>query len=165
MTIGDIIGIILTVLLFSVPLSGIFRLTVAAFSPRARVSIRQHPVAHFVWFLGGLLAAFLLLFFYEAGRAETRARFINTMNDLKEAHIELQKYGAYTNQSRYETVYPYTNRFVVDGTDYQCEFAAECDEFTNRGFLTITTNKVFVWVDKKHGVIPLLRPRTFPPGF
>ena len=165
MSIGDIIGIILTVVLFSVPLSAMFRLTVAAFSPRARASIRQHPVAHSVWFAGGLLAVFFLFFCYAAGRAETRARFINNMNDLLEAHVELQQYGAFTNQFRRETVYPFTNRFTIDGTDYQCEFAVECEDFTNRGFLTITTNKIFVWIDKRRGVIPLVKPHTFPPGF
>ena len=166
MIIGDIVGIILAVVLFGVLLSTMFRLTVAVFSPRARVSIRQHPVAHSIWFVGGLFAG-LLLFFHRdaAGRSETRARFINNMNCLLEAHVELQQYGAFTNQFRHETVYPFTNRFTIDGTDYQCEFAVECEDFTNRGFLTITTNKTFVWIDKRRGVIPLVKPHIFPPGF
>jgi hypothetical protein len=165
MSIVDIIGIILTVVLFGVPLSAIFRLTVAAFSPRARISIRQRPVAHFIWFVGGFLAVLILFYCYAAGKADTRARFINSMNDLREAHVEFQQYGAFTNQFRHQVVYPFTNRFAINGTDYQCEFAIECDDFTNRGFLTITTNEMFVWVDKKRGVIPLVKSHTFPPGF
>jgi hypothetical protein len=112
-----------------------------------------------------VLAALFFWLLYALGSADRRAKFIDIMNDLKEAHDELQKFGAFTNQFRYETVYPFTNRFVVNGTDYQCEFAVECADFTNRGFLTITTNEVFVWVDKKRGVIPLVRPHTFPHGF
>ncbi|MGH7952036.1 MAG: hypothetical protein ACREFE_08975, partial [Limisphaerales bacterium] len=111
-----------------------------------------------------VLVAFFFMLLYGMASADRRARFINAMACLKEAHFELQKYGAFTNQFRYETVYPYTNRFAVDGTDYQCEFAVESEDFTNRGFLTITTNEVFVWVDKKRGIMPL-SPRTFPPGF
>ena len=110
------------------------------------------------------LVAFLLVFMYGSATAERRARFINTMNDLKEAHIELQKYGAFTNHFRDASVYLYTNLFTIEGTGYQCEFAVESEAFKKRGFLTITTNEVFVWIDKKHGVIPLIRPLTFPPG-
>ncbi len=165
MSIGGIIGIILTGVLFSVPLSALFRLTIAVFSPRARVSIRQHPVAHFIWFVSAFLAVLLLLYCYAAGRAVTRARFINKMNELREAHIELQQHGAFTNQLRREAIYPFTNRFAIDGTDYQCEFAVECEDFKNRGFLTITTNKIFVWIDKKRGAMPLVTSHTFPPGF
>jgi type II secretory pathway pseudopilin PulG len=115
-----------------------------------------------------VLAVLAALFFgllYSLASADRRARFINTMNDLKEAHFELQKYGAFTNQFHDATVYPFTNQFVIDGTNYQCEFAVECEDFTNRGFLTITTNEFFVWIDKKHGVMPPLSLRTFPPGF
>jgi hypothetical protein len=91
------------------------------------------------------------------------------MNELREANVQLQKYGAFTNQFRYDTVYPYTNRFNIDGTVYQCEFTVESVDLylRNRGFLTITTNDIFVWVDKKRGVMPLGRGPafTFPPGF
>ena len=86
------------------------------------------------------------------------------MNELKEAHFEFQKYGAFTNRLRGVVVYSYTNRFMIDGTNYQCEFAAESEEFRERGFLTITTNLMLIWVDKKHGMIPLGRARPFPPG-
>ena len=167
MSIGDIISIILTVVLLSLPLSAVFRLTVAAFSPRARASIRQHLVAHSIWFVGSLLAAFLLLFCYAAGRAETRAKFINFMNDLKQADYELRHYGSFTNQFRYSRVYACTNCYTVGGVDYWCEFCGEQEEFSNRGTLAITTNQVFIWIDKKRGVIPLLRQdshMTFPSG-
>ena len=71
----------------------------------------------------------------------------------------------YTNYSHSMTVYLYTNRVTADGTSYQCEFAVTNDWFQNRGFLTITTNEVFVWIDIKRGVMPLGTRANFPPGF
>jgi hypothetical protein len=111
-----------------------------------------------------VLALFLLVFLYGSASAERRAHFISTENALKEAHIELQKFGGFTNYFRDMNVYPYTNQLTTEGTNYQCEFAIESEEFKERGFLTITTNEVFIWVDKKRGLIPLIKPLTFPPG-
>lgn len=118
-----------------------------------------------------LLVLVVLLFglLYGLARGEHRARFIIAMNELREANLERQKYGAFTNQFRADTVSPYTNRFKVEGTVYQCAFTVESVDLSirERGFLTITTNDVFVWVDKKRGVMPLGRVPaiTFPPGF
>ncbi len=102
---------------------------------------------------------------YGEASADRRAKFIATKASLMEADIELHKFGAFTNHFQDMSVYPYTNRFTIDGTDYQCEFAVECADFTNQGFLTITTNRIFVWVDKRRGLMPLVTPRIFPPGF
>jgi len=167
----DILNVVILAVLVIVPLSAVVKLTVAAFSPRRRlslrVSIQQHPLAHTVWFVGALFFGFLLFFVYASGRAETRAKFINFMNDLKEAHYELQHYGSFTNQFRHSRVYSWTNCYVVGGTNYWCEFRGEHEEFRDRGFLVITTNQIFLWIDKKQGVIPLLRQDShmiFPPG-
>jgi hypothetical protein len=56
-----------------------------------------------------------------------------------------------------------TNRYVVGGTNYWCELCGEHEEFSDRGALAITTNDIFLWVDRKHGVIPLVH-NSFPPG-
>jgi len=114
-----------------------------------------------------LLVVFFLFFAYSYGNAYRRVRFIDTMNSLKEAHIEAEQYGAFTNYFKNINIYSYTNSYVIKGTNYQCEFAAERAEFGNQGFLAITTNQVFVWIDKKRGVIPLIVRKTtpFPPGF
>jgi hypothetical protein len=111
-----------------------------------------------------LLTLFFLLFLYGSASAERRARFLNTKIALLEAHIELQRNGGFTNYFRDINVYPCTNQITFDSTNYQCEFAVESEEFRQRGFLTITTNGVFFWVDKKYGLIPLVRPKTYPPG-
>ena len=102
---------------------------------------------------------------YVLATADNRAKFTGTKRLLIEAHLELQTYGAFTNHFRDVNLYPYTNLFSAGDATYQCEFAAERAEFKGRGFLTITTNRVFVWVDKERGIIPLDGSRTLPPGF
>jgi hypothetical protein len=74
-------------------------------------------------------------------------------------------FGTLTNRFQMLRVHPYTNRFTIDGTDYQCELAAECERLTNRGFLVITTNQVFVWVGTKGSSLALTNPEVPPPGF
>jgi hypothetical protein len=112
-----------------------------------------------------LLIVALLVFAYAELSADRRSQFFSAVNGLREAHIELHQYGSFTNYSRSMTVYLYPNRVAADGTSYQCELAVTNDWFQDRGFLTITTNEVFVWIDNKRGVIPLGTRATFPPGF
>ena len=111
------------------------------------------------------LISVLLIFLYGSARAEARSRFINFMNALKEAHWELRHYGAFTNHFRHSTVTACTNSYFLRGTNYQCEFRGDPEEFRDRGFLAITTNELFLWIDRKTGAAALLQHgRTFPPG-
>src|ERR1700722_15836470 len=111
------------------------------------------------------LVVVLLVCAFAELRADRRSQFFRAINGLREAHTELHKSGAFTNESRSMTVYLYANRVIADGTSYQCEIAVTNDWFQNRGFLTMTTNEVFVWIDNKRGAIPLGTRATFPPGF
>jgi hypothetical protein len=98
---------------------------------------------------------------YNEARIDRRTKFIVPLSALKESHFA---HEGYTNDSL--TVYPYTNQFIVGGTNYQCEFAVQSDfYFEGKGFLAITTNVDYVWIDKKRGAIPLIRPQILPPGF
>jgi hypothetical protein len=115
-----------------------------------------------------ILVLAVFIFMPRESRVDRRAWLTISKVSLRDADTELRKFGAFTNHppaSEYVRVYPYTNRFTIDGTDYQCELAAECERLTNRGFLTITTNQIFVWVDKTHGLVPLVGPLVFPSGF
>ena len=113
-----------------------------------------------------LLALLIFIFPPLESRVDHRAWLTNSKVALREADTELHKFGAFTNYySQYITVHSYTNRFIVDGTNYQCELAAECERLKYRGFLTITTNQIFIWVDKKGGLTPLVAPRFEPAGF
>jgi hypothetical protein len=111
------------------------------------------------------LAALAIVFLFAVDRGERRAKFIGLESDLKQAHLALQRDGGFTNFFRNVNVYPYTNLITIDGTNYQCEFAAEHDWFKERGLLTITTNEEYIWIDKKQGLIRLAKPPSFPPGF
>src|SRR5690242_12336310 len=68
---------------------------------------------------------------------------------LKVADSDLHKFGTFTNRFGNVRVDFYTNRFSADGVDFQCELAARCERLTNRGFLAITTNRIFVWIETK----------------
>ena len=113
--------------------------------------------------IGFLLIIILSWLVYGVVQAERRAHFIEMKNDLLEAHLELQKFGAFTNSFRTTNVHPFTNHFLIRGLLYQSEFAAEKGEFTRKGFLSITTNGLFVWVDKSRGA-KLLNRFEFPSG-
>jgi hypothetical protein len=56
----------------------------------------------------------------------------------------------YINHTR---VYSFTNTYVVGGTNYSCELAGENQWFTKDGRLAITTNQLFLWIDKVAGAV------------
>lgn len=65
--------------------------------------------------------------------------------------------------------YLFTNVVSVGGTQYQCAVAIEMSYFQGDGFLAMTTNQQFIFLDKKRGplMIPAsgyYRARLFPPG-
>src|SRR5213594_2379925 len=43
------------------------------------------------------------------------------------------------------------NRYLLQGTNYQCQFAVESRLFGQHGFLAITTNDTLIWIDNKRG--------------
>lgn len=114
-----------------------------------------------------IVVALLGFFFYGVARGGHRARFIFAMNELREANVQFQKHGTFTNHSAYDKVYPCTNRFDIAGRIYECQLAVESVDLylRDRGLLTITTNNIIVWVDKKRGVMLLGHGSfRFPPG-
>jgi hypothetical protein len=115
-----------------------------------------------------VLALAFFVFTSRESQIDRRAWLTTSKVALKNADIEFRKFGAFTNYpptSKYVRVYSYTNHFTVDGADYQCELAADCERLTNRGFLTITTNQIFVWVDTQGSLTPLIQPDIRPSGF
>jgi len=112
-----------------------------------------------------VLAVFIIM--PGESRVDRRAWLTISMGALRDADTEIHKFGAFTNHpptSSYVRVFSYTNRLTIDGTDYQSELAAECERLTNRGFLTITTNQIYVWIDTKGRLVPLIGARR-PDGF
>jgi hypothetical protein len=116
-----------------------------------------------------VVVALLGLFLFSASKGSHRARFLIAVNKLREASAQLQKHGAFTNQFPHDDkVYPFTNRFSIDGTAYQCQLAVESVDLylRDRGLLAITTNDTIIWVDKERGAVPLGSGSAFrfPPG-
>lgn len=108
-----------------------------------------------------------------AAQARARARndrlrwFFSMKGSLRDADRQLHTVGAFTNRFEHitqVTVRACTNQFTIQGKYYQCELAAECEHLTNRGFLTITTNQMFIWVDTQ-GRQTAIGRRELPPGF
>ena len=83
---------------------------------------------------------------------------------LKDADSQLHELGAFTNNDKYIAVHSYTNQFLINGTNYQCELAAECARLRDLGFLTTTTNRDLVWIDARGRRTPM-EGRKWPPGF
>jgi hypothetical protein len=112
--------------------------------------------------VGLFVLAFVVNRYYEF-RTNHRAQFITVFAWLKEARFD---HKGYTNGDFWQTeIYPYTNRFTIDGTNYVCEFAARSQVFGGRGFLAVTTNWAYVWIDDKGKVIPFRPGLRYPPGF
>ena len=114
-----------------------------------------------------ILALAIVIFTPVESRIDRRAWLTTSAFALRNADMELHKFGSFTNHFPLSDVrvFTYTNRFTIDGIDYRCELAAECERLTNRGFLTMTTNQIFVWVDKKGGLTALTESPLRPPGF
>jgi hypothetical protein len=119
-----------------------------------------------------VLAAVLFWLRHELKISERHHDFMMSELVLEEAQLELHQDGNFERKSGLMTVYPYTNHVFFGGTNYQCElavkFAVGVSYLGDEGFLTITTNQVFVWIDKTKGVIPVGRvgeAQRLPPGF
>jgi hypothetical protein len=115
-----------------------------------------------------VLVLAVFIFMPRESRVDRRAWLTTTKASLKDADAELHKLGVSTNHpsaSEYVRVFPFTNRFSIDGMDYQCELAAKCERLTNRGFLAITTNQIFVWIDTKGRQTLLAGTQALPDGF
>lgn len=111
-----------------------------------------------------VVAATCIANFYESP-VDRRAWLTLSKVALTTADTDLHKSGGFTNRYQKITVTPYTNRFTVGGIDYQCELAAQCKRLNGRGFLAITTNRIFVWIDTKQSPTPLVKTNTRPRGF
>ena len=112
-------------------------------------------------------AGAFLAYRYDQGMRRVIA--IKAMDALHSDYVELRERGSFTarNGPSAERVYSFTNSYDIGGTNYQCVLAAEVPRFIDKGFFAITTNKIFIWVDRLHGPLPLLGsgfPPPSPPG-
>ena len=58
----EALAAMIPLLVLALPVSVLVRLFAALFSTRVRASIARHPVAHLIWFAGGVAVVILILF-------------------------------------------------------------------------------------------------------
>ena len=95
-----------------------------------------------------VLAVFYL---FAAGRSDRNAHLIDFKNDLKDAQLRLLDGEGLRNRYPGTRVFSFTNTYAVGGTNYYCELAGENEWFIKEGRLAITTNQLFLWIDKPAG--------------
>jgi hypothetical protein len=110
-----------------------------------------------------LLIAAFLTFMPALARSQRRAMAVNAKSTLLSAYADIKTDGALTNSwsLRYH-VRPYTNRYVIDGTVYQCVLAADSWDYQGAdNLLALTTKEAFLYIDP-HGAVPVGH---LPPGY
>ena len=116
----------------------------------------------------GLLVLAFFGFSYFHSKSIDRARLLNSKSDLLYAQKQLRENGAITNASRHTQIESLRTQLSVDGVDFVSELVGHLPGYTNAGHLLLTTNGVFIWMDKASGPIivggagyPHVTPRRF----
>jgi hypothetical protein len=81
-------------------------------------------------------------------RAMRRAWMWNARISLSTACQDFVRTGTVPSQGNNGRIYAYTNVLTIRGTNYSCAIALDGTAFGGAGILAITTNQVFVWLDK-----------------
>jgi hypothetical protein len=75
-----------------------------------------------------ILVVAICPFMPSESRVDSRAWLTISKVSLKGADADLHKFGIFTNRFKNVRVDSYTNRYAVDGVDYQCEKSLSDDE-------------------------------------
>ena len=104
--------------------------------------------------LGIIVGVFCLLFAVEHfhSKATKRAAQYNAYVTLREAYQHFIQYGVITNPSAaVADVFPYTNRFSIKGTNFECVLGVTWRAFSRTGTLmAVSRAGIAVWVDGKN---------------
>ena len=122
------------------------------------------------WFKFYLLALFLVLiaFSHIHMRAMRRARIWNDRVILSMSYRNFAQNGVVTNYGGSTQPYIYTNVVAVGGSNYPCILAIGHPFYGGQGILAMTTNQVFIWLDRKRGakiIDDAYEPPLFSPRF
>ncbi len=121
--------------------------------------------------LSGLLSVFVIGICFAAycyGVSLRNAALIFGKSDLKQALMHYQQYGYPTNFSSNSEIWVSSNAVNVAGSNYECFLTVRSARFNGEGLLAMTTNGVFIWIDKKRGpkiIHAKYRSPFFPPIF
>lgn len=125
------------------------------------------------WIVGlgvalGIPFALLLTGSYLYGISLRNAAMIEGRGALKLALQDYAKFGYVTNYGSHDKVWLSTNVVTISGTQYTCFAEADVFKFYKEGTLAVTTNQVFIWLDKSRApkiITNGYRAPFFPPRF
>ena len=95
-----------------------------------------------------IIAALVLGFAHQHGRAMQRTAMYNARLYLERAYVDYERTGAVPPSEPYARLRLFTNSVVAAGTDYRCVLALDWRYFSGDGFLAVTTNRTILWIDK-----------------
>ena len=137
-------------------------LAAAIFSRKFHVLVRSLSALLLLFVLG------LCFVSYSYGVSLRNAALTVGKNDLKQAMLHYEQHGHPTNFSSNSEIWRSSNVVTVAGSTYECFLTVRSDRFNGDGLLAMTTNRVFIWIDTKHGpkvIDANYRPPFFPPTF
>ena len=101
------------------------------------------------------------------GKAMTRAAMFNARVFLQDAYGSYQRTGTLMQHDDRPRVRIATNVVVIEETKYQAVLALDWPYFSDEGTLVVTSNQVFLWLDKRRGAKVIdkdYRPPLFSAG-
>lgn len=146
----------------------LLRSTVPVGGGRSPLSLDQYHMLKWIGILFGLCVLALLTVSYLYGVSLRAAGFIEGKGALKMAYKHYLEHGYATNFGNSYQLWETTNTVTIGGTNYHCVLTVDVAKFNDHGVLSMTTNEVFIWQDKKRGaklIPPGYRPPVFPPVY
>ena len=116
----------------------------------------------------GTLFAFLVFYAAAHGQSFRLSRVMLGRSVLKQAHQQLADTGRVEPNGSWRP-FVFTNDVTVDGVTHRCSVATTLGGFEDAGLFAMTTNEMFIWLDKRKPpkIIPSsgYRPRFFSESF
>ena len=103
-----------------------------------------------------LFLAFGWYHLYELDRSLRRAGVVRAKNSLLVTCQTLERTGSFTNEWPQLHIYPFTNHYKLEGSNYCCVAAIDSWDKKASNVLAITTNKAFVLIGENNGPVQLV---------
>jgi hypothetical protein len=111
--------------------------------------------------IGLLLILAFGVFLKELAKSQRYVEVMHAKNSLVSTYADVQQGNALTNSWNRHT-HPYTNRYVLDGTAYQCVMAIDSWDYQGpSNLLMLTADKKFLYIDGRGVRVVTNRP----PGY
>lgn len=96
-----------------------------------------------------ILLTLFLGFRYFKERSLRRAEVYNSISELLSSENRWRQNGSLTNGNPGFTVYPFTNRVTVSGTNFQCVMAVKAERIESFGFMALAADGTVLWIDRE----------------